>query len=153
MFLIKTASALKSLNFSAQLIQISSYYAVWFLFQEVFKFFIFKTNYIHSTTLLIVQWNSRTFLAYRTELNMASQDPNFFNISMFFSSSVRSNRTLFYCIWMILYDVFDAFEWFLWVGFDRTELEKTVEILKKFDSVRYSKKVLEFHCKIMWLNL
>jgi len=87
----------------------------------------------------------------RTELNMASRDPNFFNISMFFRV-----RTLFYCIWMILHDVFDAFEWLLLVRFDRTELEKKIEILKKFDSVRfssiqfdsvrYSRKVLEFHC-------
>jgi hypothetical protein len=73
-----------------------------------------------------------------------------------FSSSVRSNRTLFYCIWMILHDVFDAFEWFLWV---RTELEKTSKYWKnsirfdrtnliEFDSVRYTRKVLEFHCNI-----
>ena len=53
-----------------------------------------------------LQWNSRTFLAYRTEpnrteLNMASRDPNFFNISMFFR--VRFDRTEL---------CFIAFEWF-----------------------------------------
>jgi len=115
MFLIKTASALKSLNFSAQLIQISSYYAVWFLFQEVFNFFIFKTNYIHSTTLLIVQWNSRTFLAYRTESNRikhgfaGSELFQYFDVFFEFGS-IEPNSVLLHlndfiwciwCIWMI----------------------------------------------------
>ena len=36
---------------------------------------------------------NRIFSIFRTELNMSSRDPNFFNISIFFSSSVRSNRT------------------------------------------------------------
>ncbi len=59
---------------------------------------------VYNTVLL--QWNSRTILAYRTEpnwteLNMASLDPNFFNISMFFR--VRSDRTEL---------CFIAFEWF-----------------------------------------
>jgi hypothetical protein len=54
----------------------------------------------------LLQWNSRTFLASRTEpnrteLNMASRDPNFFNISMFFR--VRFDRTKL---------CFIAFEWF-----------------------------------------
>jgi len=39
-----------------------------------------------------LQWNSRTFFAYWTELNMSSRNPKFFNISMFFI----------------------AFKWFLW---------------------------------------
>ena len=40
---------------------------------------------------------------------------------------VRSNRNLFYCIWMILHDIFDVFEWFLWV---LSELEKTSKYWK-----------------------
>ncbi len=57
---------------------------------------------VYNTVLL--QWNSRTFSPTepnRIELNMASLDPNFFNISMFFR--VRSDRTKL---------CFIAFEWF-----------------------------------------
>ncbi len=90
----------------------------------------------------------------RTELNMGSRSPNFFNISIFLW--VRFDRTKL---------CFNAFEWFTWwiqwiwmifissVRSNRTR--KNIEILKKFDSlrlnsvrfdsVRYSRKVLEFH--------
>ncbi len=41
----------------------------------------------------------RTFLAYRTESNWIKHD--IFQYFDVFSCSIRSNRTLFYCIWMI----------------------------------------------------
>jgi hypothetical protein len=76
-------------------------------------------NSISSLLECIIQWNSRTFLAYRTELNMASRGPNFFNISIFFRVRFDPNELCF-----------NAFEWFLWVRFDRTELEKTSKYWK-----------------------
>ena len=104
----------------------------------------FKSRTI-KITFKAIQWKSRTFLAYRIESNRI--EPNrikhgFAESELFqyfdvFMSSVRSNRTLFYCIWMLLHDVFDGFEWFLLVRFDRTELEKTSKYFSvRFDSVR-----------------
>jgi hypothetical protein len=86
-----------------------------------------------------IQWNSRNFLACRTELNMASRDPNFFNISMFFQ--VRFDRTelcfiafeSFYMMYLIHLN--DFYELRLFVRFDRTELEKTSKYWKK--SIRF----------------
>ena len=99
---------------------------------------------------LIIQWNSSTFLAYRTEskrikLNMSSRDPNFFDVSMNISMFFRVRfRWIFRCFFE-----FGSIEqnskkhrniekiWFGSIQFD----------LVRFGSFRYFRKVLEFHCK------
>ncbi len=94
-----------------------------------------------------VQWNYGTFLAYRTELNMASWGPNFFNISMFYR--VRLDRTelcfiafeWFYLMYLMHLNDFIWCIWCIWMIFmssirsNRTR--KNIEILKKFDSIRF----------------
>ena len=82
-------------------------------------------------------------LPNRTELNMGSRNPNI---------SIEPKSVLLHL---------NAFTWYIWciwmismssIRSNRTR--KNIEILKKFDSVRldlvrYSRKVLEFHCKII----
>ena len=104
------------------------------------------------------QWNSRTFLAYRTEPNRIKHEfagSELFQYFDVFSSSVRSNWTLFYCIWIILHDVFDTFEWFLWVRFDRVELEITSKYWKssiRFGSI-FQESSRQFHKALFWVNI
>ena len=105
--------------------------------QEIHAFTKIK-SYKMDFVITEILWNSRIFLAYRTEPNQIKHkfaESELFQYFDVFSSSVRSNRTLFYCIWMTLHGVFDAFEWFLWVRFDRTELEKTSKYWK--NSIRF----------------
>ncbi len=60
---------------------------------------------------MYVQENFRTFLTYRTELNTNLRNPSeLFKYLDVIMSSVRLNRNLSYCIWMLLHDAFDAFE-------------------------------------------
>jgi len=96
-----------------------------------------------------IQRNSRTFLAYRTELNrtelnIGSRDPNFFNISIFLW--VRFDRTEL---------CFNAFEWFYMMylmhlnDFYAGSIEPNSKKHRNIEKIRYTRKVLEFHCTTM----
>jgi len=72
-----------------------------------------------------IQWNSRTFLAYRIDSNRIKHGFAGSELFQYFDVfSIESKNSILTCIWMILHDVF---EW------------SSIEILKKFDSVRSKK--------------
>ena len=113
---------------------------------------LIRRFFVNVLILNWIQWNSITFLAYRTKPNRIKHEFVGFEIFQFldvFSSSVWSNRTLFYCIndftWCI---------WCIWMIF----YEKTSKYWKnsiRFDSIRFGSVrfdipgKLKFHCIIL----
>ncbi len=91
----------------------------------------------------ITEWNSRTFLAYRTELIISLRNPNFFNISMFFW--VQFDRTELYFVvqWfsriVVVTDQTVPYRTFFWkITCARTK-HRALKIFKMFDSIKLMK--------------